>query len=201
MNSDPNVQALRSVDDFHKNAALMFEDICALIQQRGLTKTITPYQGPEGQYAVWSSKDSEHKHLYVFEYDQKYRFIQMLVKVQDNKLRGRGTNYKSICASLQIDPVFPLLMIWGVFHPRDGERFRGEANTRRNWAENTVLLGADEFVVADPKLYSWDATMIVQSPTGADSWYCESAKVKLRRLTDIRDTRDIGTLVVELMDM
>ncbi len=199
--ADSNVQALRSVDDFHKNAALMFEDIHASIQQRGLAANLTSRQGPEGQYGLWNSKDSEHKRLFVFEYAQKYRFVQMLVKIHDGKLRGGGTKYKAVCARLEVDPVFPLLIVWGVFHPRDIGRFNGDGNVRRNWADNTVLLGVpDDITLADPSSYTWDGTVSVESPPGTDSWHCESAAVRLRRLTDIHDTRDVGNLVTDLMD-
>jgi hypothetical protein len=75
MSPDPNVQALKEVDKFHKNAALMFEDICASIQQTALVANITLWPGPEGQYGIWNSKDSKHKRLFIFEYANKYRFI------------------------------------------------------------------------------------------------------------------------------
>lgn len=199
--AESSAQALRSVDDFHKNAALMFEDIHASIQQSGLATAITPRQGPEGQYGLWNSKDSEHKRLFIFECTQKYRFVQMLVKVSDSKLRGGETKYKAVCAGLEIDPVFPLLIVWGVFHPRDIGRLNGDGYVRRNWADNTVLLGVpDEITLADPSSYTWDGTVIVASPPGTDSRYCEGAEVRLRRLTDIHDSRDVGNLVTDLMN-
>lgn len=203
---NPTVQALREVDEFHKNAALIFEDIVASIQQRALTATITTVQAPpDSWYAVWHSKLSEHRRLFIFEFAQKYRFIHMLVKASEEKLRGQGTKYKAVCAALEIDPVFPLVAIWGVFKPRTTARFvgAGEQALRRNWADNTILLGVPDDVPLkpDPSSYAWGATVSVESTSEMNPWYCEGALVRLRLLTDIRDTRDVETLVTDLMSM
>jgi hypothetical protein len=202
MSLSPNIQPLREVDEFHKNAALMFEDIHASIQQRALGGTIIPWTGPEGAYGVWNSRDSEHKRLFVFAYADKYRFVQMLIKIHDEKLRGKGRKYKAVCEQLQIDPVVPLIMVWGVLQPRDVARFNRDQNVRRNWADNTLLLGVpDEINLAEPSSYSWGATITVGSTDGTDSYYCEGAAVQFKPLTDIRDTRDIAFLTADLMAM
>ena len=180
--------AIRQADGFHKNIALMFEDLCALVQEKGLSMGVMVLQS-DGMYQVWNSKDSEHRHLIIFECNGKTRFIYVLAKAHDGLLRGKGTKYRAVCAKLGVDPVAPLLVCCGTFEPRDTVRFAGDANLRRSWAAQTVLLDVPENInLVDPNLYSMNSIISWESAPGTDSWYCEKATIKIRRLTEIHDS-------------
>ena len=174
--------AIRQADAFHKNIALLFEDLYAGVQEKGLATKIRPITN-EGMYGVWSSKDSEHKRLFIFEGLGKLRFIHLLAKVYDAKLRGKGTKYKAVCARLEVDP---LIVCCGTFEPRNLVRFAQDNNLRRNWADNTVLLEVpDEIDLANPDSYTVGRTVSLESKEGTDSWHCEKATVNIRRLMEI----------------
>ena len=201
MASKPIVEALRDADAFHKNACLMFEDIVASIREQALLGTLKDLQGPEGEYGIWSSKLSQHKHLFIFEFAGRFEFVHILLKAHDDLLRGESAQYKAVCVKLEVDPIMPLLLAYGIFRPRDIQRFTGEAWLRRDWANHTILLGVpDEIRLADPNLYEWNKAVVVQSPVGTDSHYCEGATVKLRALTEIRNQNDIRALVEDLLN-
>ena len=195
-------EAVRQADAFHKNVALMFEDICSLVVEKGLSIKVTNLHGPEGNYSVWSPKDSEHKRLFIFEAQGKVRFVYLLVKVHDALLRGKGVKYKAVCAGLQIDSVAPLIIVSGTFEPRDAAGFAQDTNRRRNWANNTVLLEVpEEIILADPSSYCMGSMISLESPTGSNPWYCEKATIKVRRLIDVRNSQDIECLVDEVLQM
>lgn len=196
------VEPLRGADAFHKNVNLMFDDFVASIREKTLSSTITVRHEEKG-YWVWNSRESEHKALFVFESASQFRFIQVLVKVHEDPLTKQGSKYKKVCATLEIDPVIPLIFVYGIFTPRDVQGFVGDANRRRNWANNTVLLGvpADfEVELVDPSSYAWNKLITVQTPPGTNSWYCEHATVKLRPLIEFRDQNDINVLVDDLLN-
>jgi hypothetical protein len=197
---NPFVEPLRGADSFHKNAYLMFHDTVADIRERTLSTIVTDRHGPDSSYWL-NNENSEHKHLFIFECAGQYRFIQMLVKTDEGLLRGRGTQYKAVCAKLELDPIVPLVLIYGLFRPRSVARFISEANwLRRKWANNTVLLELpDDMKLADPNSYEWGQPLRVQSAIGTDSQFCEDATVCLRRLTEIHDQKAIGLIVDELL--
>ena len=180
----------------------MFHDIVANIREKMLSTTVTDRHGPDASYWL-NNENSEHKHLFIFECAGQYRFIQMLVKTNDELLRGQGTQYKAVCAKLGLDPIVPLVLMYGLFRPRSVDRFISEANWfRRKWANNTVLLELpDEMKLADPNSYEWGQPVRVQSPMGTNSQFCEDATVCLRKLTEIRDQNEIGLMVDELLSL
>ena len=49
-------RAISQADAFHKNVALMFEDIHSSIQEKGLPADLIFVNGPEFNYTVWNSK-------------------------------------------------------------------------------------------------------------------------------------------------
>jgi hypothetical protein len=91
------VEPLREGDAFQKNVFLMFNDIEAAIREKTLAVTLTDRLRPESSCGVWTSKNSEHKHLYIFESGGALRFVQILVKAQDDLLRSYGSQYKAVC--------------------------------------------------------------------------------------------------------
>ena len=107
-----------------------------------------------------------------------------------------------VCSRLGIDPVVPLIVCYGTFEPRDTMRFSQEANVRRNWANNTVLLDLpDDVHLAEPHAYSFENAISISSSEGTKSWYCEKAIVKIRRLLDIENSQQIDALVTDLLAM
>ena len=203
MTLSPFVEPLREADAFQKNVFLMFKDIESAIREKTLSANVIDRQGPESSCGVWPNKNSEHKHLYIFELAGQYRFVQILVKAQDELLRSGEAQYKAVCAKLELDPVVPLLLVYGLFRPRDATRFSGDGPwLRRKWANNTVLLELpEEIKLADPNSYDWSQPARVQSVVGTDSQYCEDATVRLRRLTEIHDQNEIGAIVDDLLNL
>jgi hypothetical protein len=46
------------------------------------------------------------------------------VKISEQRLRQECFYYKGVCATLDIGPIFPLVVAWGVFYPTNAlERF------------------------------------------------------------------------------
>jgi hypothetical protein len=202
-NDQTTIKALKEADDFHKNVALLFEDVVAAVEQRSLATAMVKLQ-QEGNYSVWGSNNSEHKRLFIFELANVYRFVHILLKIQDHVLRQFNANrYKKMCARIDVDPIFPLLITWGRFQFRTGlERFQSDINLRRNWADNTVLLKIpDEIEFAGPDIYEINKPMTIRSNENTDPWYCEGATVTIRPLCEIQDTRDIHAIVEDLLSL
>lgn len=197
-----NVDALREVDRFHKNCLLLFYDIVASIQQKTLTGRITNLVGPEGGYGVWNANESEHRCNFVFDHDDRIRFVFMLVKTHEAHIRSQSSRFKAICRELGVDVVFPFLLVTGVFEPRDIGRFRNDLNLRRHWLESTLLLRVpDDIGLADPSTYGFDKWLTIISQPGTDSWQCEKALFRIQRLIDIKDSQAVEALVDDLLKL
>jgi hypothetical protein len=195
--SSPFVEPLREADAFQKNVFLIFNDIVDGIREKTLSATVIDRHW-ESSCKVYDSKNSEHVHLYIFEIAGQYRFVQILVKAQDNLLRDSAAQYKAVCAKLNLDPVVPLLLIYVRRFVEDGPWIR------RRWANNTVLLdlpNREDIKPADPNSFDWNQPVRIQSPAGTDSQYCEDATIRLRRLTEIHDQNEIGVIVDELLNL
>ncbi len=124
----------------------------------------------------------------------------MLVKVKEEQIRGRSPGFKAVCQQIGIDIVFPLLLITGVFEPRDIQRFRNDANVRRNWVYHTLLLEVpDNIPLANPNTYCFNENLTALSLEGTDSWWCEKAMFKIRRLVDIKDSQAVEGVAEELL--
>jgi hypothetical protein len=173
----------------------MFYDIVAEIRDR------TPIVELHSDSQYWLNQErSEHKHLFIFQTSERYRFLQMLVKADEEAIRNRGNHYKAVCIKLNIDVKTPLVITYGVFRPRTMLRFQSELNLRRNWGNNTILLNLpDDIKLADPNSYDWDRSVLVRSPDGLDPWYCEDATVRVRKLMEIRNQTHVAGLVEELL--
>ena len=52
----------------------------------------------------------------------------IIVKANDQLLKNYAAQYKGVCAKLEIDPVMPLLVAYGLFSPRDPSRFNAGGN-------------------------------------------------------------------------
>jgi hypothetical protein len=196
------VNALVEGDRFHKNCLMLFDDLIASISDKTLRDNITDLVGPEGGYWVSNVRESEHRRQYVFGHDSRIRFVLMLVKTKEPDIRG-SSGYRAVCRQLGVDMVFPLLLVTGVFEPRDTTRFRNNLNLRRNWLSNTLLLGGvpETIRLLDPALYCFNQLLTITSPDGTDSWWCEKAAFKLRRLNDIRDSQMVEEVVDELLKL
>jgi hypothetical protein len=138
------VQALSSVDDFHKNTILLFDDLVSLVREKAYRDSLEDLTGPEYYYWVSNAQSSEHRRHWVFRHKDQFRFVVMLVKCEDGKLRAGNNLYKHVCVQLQRDPKFPLLLVYGVFEPYDRAHFVNDNNVRRNWLLNAVFIDVCE---------------------------------------------------------
>jgi hypothetical protein len=134
------VNALKEVDGFHKTCALLFDDIEAAIQRNPLTASMSKLLGPERWYAVEGANRSEHRGNFLFDHDGRIRFVFMLVKTHENYLRGKSPGFEAICQHLKVDVLFPLLLVTGVFEPREVPPLTRNGWTYRRWLDGTLQL-------------------------------------------------------------
>jgi len=208
MNQD-TVNALKEVDRFHKNCALLFEDLVKCINEKLLTDTFEPLpSGQAGYYWVDANGNSSgYKRALIFEKKdtKRFQFVQMLVKTHEPDLRGaESPGFKAVCKRLDVDPLFPLFLVTGVFEPRDVSvsRFRNNIDIRRHWADHTLLLHVPQHMrLLAPDCYRFDEWLTIESEPGTDSRYCEKAAFKIRRLLDIHDSRDVEKVVNDLFSI
>lgn len=194
------INALKQVDHFHKNCLLLFDDIVALIREKTLSDNLVDLTYPEGSYQFLKATESEYRRQFIFDHNGRIRFIFMLVKTKEEHIRGKSSGFKAVCSQLSVDVVFPLLLVTGVFEPRDITRFRTQQNVRRNWLDNPLLLRVpDNILLAEPFSYCFDTLLTVMSRDGADSWWCEKAMFKIRRLIGIQDSHAVETVVDDLL--
>ena len=204
------VTALSEVDGFHKDCMLLFNDIGASIRQRILASNIRDLVGPEhwcniADHPRGHAIDSEHRGNFVFDYNGLMRFVLMLVKTHENHLRSQSLGFKTICPQLSVDQIgadviFPLLLVTGVFEPREVPRWRYNDERYRHWLDSTLLLSMPQNVQwPDPTNYALDKSLTIEMPGGDGTQWCEKAKFTIRRLTDIRDSQAVENIVAELL--
>jgi len=198
------IDAISSVDSFYKNCFLIFEDIVSLIKEKTLKDNISPIPENDGAYWIGNSKLSSSYKMSVFKHNDKFRFVVMFIKTNEEKLRNNSSNFKLICHELNIDSIYPLIIVFGIFHPRDIKRFLGSLDVRRGWIENTLLLNVPEnvgksFIRSEP--YKLEELLSIETVTGTDSWYCEKAIFKIRKLIDVKDSNEVEKIVDELLSI
>ncbi|HNR13320.1 MAG TPA: hypothetical protein PKM59_08410 [Thermodesulfobacteriota bacterium] len=197
------VQTLREVDRFHKCCALLFEDLVASVKEKTkLNEQMANRLGPPDEaLQMWESKDSWHLRRYIFEHDEKPFFAFMLVKTPDKQLvEGRSPKFKAVCRHLDVDISFPLLLITGVFEPKDKIAFRTcDNNQKRNWIGHTLLLNVPEGIYhIDPSSYRFESQITIERLENAGPGYCEKATFLISRLLDIKDNTRVNE-IVEIM--
>jgi hypothetical protein len=175
------IAPLKWADGFYKNCLLLCNDMAASIAQKTLTSNLEPVLGPEGSWA-----HSEFLWRYIFGHDGRIRFIFLLAKPAENLLRAHSSGFKAVCQELEIDPVFPLVIVAGVLDPRDARRFRGsDLWIKRKWLFNTVLLEVPQNVhLANPEDYQFDELITVQSEPDTDPQFCERAVIEVNTFVD-----------------
>lgn len=201
--------ALKVVDHFHKDCALLFEDLVRCIYEKPFTKALAT--GQAGYYSVGANSagviSSSHQRVLVIDKSvndgptNRFQFAQMLVKAHEDHLRGdKSPNFKAVCQRLGVDPVFPLLLVTGVLEPRDVSRSRFlDSKLGRQWVGHTLLLYVPQDIrLLSPDCYRFGEWLTIESKPGTDSWYCEKAKFKIRRLLEIHDSREVEKVVDEL---
>ncbi|WP_295455853.1 hypothetical protein [uncultured Thiodictyon sp.] len=198
------VSALKSADVFHKNLLLMFDDLVSLVREKAynsILKDLTGPTGPEGGYWIWNANASEHRRLWIFSHDDRIRFVVMLIKTHEDHLKGNSAIFKAMCAQLKRDPRFPLLLIYGVFEPRDSNRFNKDQNLRRHWARNATLIeirGEQEH--SDIARLHLGDEFTLESQVDTDSWWCEKGKFVIRDLTTITDATELCCVADHLLN-
>jgi hypothetical protein len=198
------VKALSEVEGFHKDCMLLFNDIVASIRQNTVTGSLKGLLGPEHWYAVEDTPavraiESSHQGNFVFDHNGRMRFVFMLVKTAENYFRRQSPGFKAICQQLNVDVLFPLLLITGVFEPQT-PGLPPSLEVYRHWLASTLLLGVPQTVQwPDPATYVLNELRTIKIPGGNGSQWCETAVFTIRRLTDIRDRQDVETIVAELL--
>jgi hypothetical protein len=195
------VNSLREVDGFHKNCMLLFDDIVASIRQNTLTGIITPLVGPERWCDVKQNAiDSDHQGNFMFDHGSRLRFVFMLVKTYEGYIRSQSPGFKAICRALDVDVLFPLLLVTGMFEPREVPRWRYNDDNYRRWLHSMLLLRLPENESwPDPATYALDNELHIEMPGGDSTPWCEKATFTIRRLTDIRDSQAVEKIVGELL--
>jgi hypothetical protein len=189
---------------------LLFNDIVASIRQNTLTDSIKNLVGPDHWCDVVDRPnihaiDSGQQGDFVFDHDGRMRFVFMLVKTAEDYFRRQSSGFKAICPQLSVDQigadvVFPLLLVTGVFEPREVPRWPYNDNKYRHWLASTLLLGLSQTVQwPDPTTYFLNELLTIKIPGGDGSQWCETAKFTIRRLTDIRDSKEVEKIVAELL--
>jgi hypothetical protein len=197
------VNALSEVDGFHKDCMLLFDDIVASIRQNTLKGVIKPLVGPERWCDVKQNAiDSDHQGNFMFDHDGRMRFVFMLVKTYEGYIRSQSAGFKAICRELGVDVLFPLLLVTGVFEPREVPRSRYNDDNYRNWLHSTLLLRVPENEHwPDPTNYALDKTLTIELQSRNGTQWCEKARFTIRRLTDIRDSRKVEEIVEDLLKL
>ncbi len=214
-------EALKSVDLFNKNCHLMFNDLCSAIRNKIMTSSLTGHQIILGNNSgePWIGLNvekmySDNRRHYMFKLDKdekdekdQFYFVAMVLKVRDDLISDK---YKDICRQLEVDIEFPLLLITGTMEPRDRDRFIKDANIRRRWVYQTLMMGLNEWentqiTSASFNLnksdYALEKNLNLCTPQGTDSWWCESATFKIRRVIDITDSNIVANMADELLEM
>lgn len=200
--SSETIKAISSVDIFHKNCSLLFEDIVATIKSKTISDNTIDLLRPEGNYWVWDSKSSEHLKRFSFKHNGSLRFMSMFVKIKEESLQSNSTAYKMVCNELEIDPLYPLIIVYGLLQPRDVDLFKTELNQRRNWIDNTIMLNVpDDIVKQMSHVSSYSANKVIERKTldEANSWYCQQSTIKIRPLLSIKDSSDIQNIVDDFL--
>lgn len=206
--------SLKSVDLFNKNCHLMFNDLCSTIRNKIITSSLTGHEmilgGIYGEPWIGLSVDkmySDDRRHYMFKLDKdgkkQFYFVVMLVKIRDDLISDR---YKDICSQLDVDIEFPLLLVTGIMEPRDQDRFVNDANIRRKWVYQTLMIGLpnleSERIPFNLKNsdYDFDKYLNLCTPRGTDAGlWCENATFKIRCLTDITDSKKVADIAEELL--
>lgn len=200
MSYDELLLGLGNIDAFHKNTLLLFEDFVALVREKTYKDLLKNLTGPENGYFIWNSSLSEHMRLWVFSHDDRFRFAVMLVATRDEYLQEGQQRYKSMCNQLSRDPKFPLLLLCGVFEPRDKDRFNNDHNVRRNWVLNTTLIRTrDDQEHPDISELRFGDVLTLKSKEGTDSWWCEGAKYIINDLTSIKDATKLSEIASQFL--
>lgn len=206
MNQD-TVTILKEIDRFHKECALLFEDLVKCINEKLLTDTFEslPLGKVEGYWVAWNGKASAYKRVLIINKKDtdRFQFVQMLVKTHEPDLRGaESPGFKAVCECLDVDPVFPLLLVTGVFEPRDVSRFRNNKDVRKHWVDQTLLLNVrQDLRLLSPDCYRFNEWLSIESEPGTDSPFCGKAVFKIRRLLDIHDSQDVEKVVDDLFSI
>jgi hypothetical protein len=198
------IEPLQQMDQFHKNCLLLFDDLVAAVRQRTLKTRLAEVLGPEGSYSVWRPDLSEGYRRVIFEHEAHFRFAFMLVKSSEERLKEQGSaDFRSVCGQLGLDVLFPLILVAGVFEPRDPAAFRSaELWVRRNWLDNTLLLGffPQRQKIAEPSAFSLGSVVSVGGETVSPQ-NCQRAHFRIWRLTEIKDTTALNGIVDQLLAM
>jgi hypothetical protein len=199
------VTALKGSDAFHKNVILLLADLATLVSEKTHTGKLTHLDGPENNYSVWSedgSEYSEYRGAWVFDFDNRIRFAEVLVGTYDRALKGESHAYKAMCSQLARDPKVPLLLIYGVFEPRDTARFYNDRDARRQWVRNATLIDLhEEQSYSAISALQFDKPVTVESKEGTDSYWCEKAKFVICDLTTITDNTKLSSLADQLLKL
>lgn len=202
LNSQP-IAALEEVDRFHKTCRLLFDDLVSSVKDLLLGQPFVQIMH-EASYNVWNARQSEHVGHFVFADRDVLKFAFMLVKPLEDRM-AKGPGYASVCQELAVDLKFPLLLLTGVYYPRDTatvERFHREPYLRRAWPHHLLKLDVPVDVVQKihcSSPYRLDQDLEFSTDPSVDPWYCTKARFRVRRIMDIHDQVEVARIAKELV--
>ena len=194
------VEALRAMDSFLKNCQLLFDDFVATIKDRTL-KSPSVEVFLERSYQVWNPS-SWGMCRWIWNHDGRFSFGNMLIKIDETWLRA-SDSFKEICSELNVDPVFPMILVAGVLEPKDPARLRtGEAWYKRAAVDDAVLLGRSDSAPAKHVKrteYKTGSVVSITYDNSVDWRRCQEARFRIWPLEDIPDSKVLGQVVDEVL--
>ena len=211
-NLSVNSNALKSMDVFYKDCYLMFDDVVRCIKERAFEILEDEYK-----FSLNATQSQNRRHC-IFKVPQRadrIYFALMLIKMRDDLFND---TYNSICDRLEVDSEFPLLIVTGFIEPVNGESInykgRDEKILRGLWIYHTLQVSHGKFGnnFTDPNRLSpftlesgeYDFKIPLNlrvRPDIGEHWWCENATFRIRRLTDITDSKAVADIVEELLSM
>jgi hypothetical protein len=193
------VRALLDVDLFHKTCLLLFNDFTSCIDDRLLGENCFKWQ--EAGYSINDHKYSHHVGHYFFEHEKKYKFAFMLIKANEVKI-NEGPGYKAVCNELGVNLHFPLLLITGVYRPRNENDLSNKIDLRRAWPHHLLKLELPDEVlqkVSCSSPYRFEEELSFETDPSVGNWWCNGAQFKIRRVTNIKDQQTLAQIADELL--
>jgi hypothetical protein len=196
------VEALRAIDKFLRNCLLLFEDFVAMIKDRTLKSASSEVLPLELSYQVGRSTWSGGSGKAILEHAKRHTFGFMLLKTPDDALRT-SDSFKEVCGELNVDPVFPMILVAGVLVPKDPTLLRSEGPWYRRAAlDDTVLLANSWGPPPKPSErteYKVGAVTSIKFDESQDWRRCQEARFRIWPLDNIPDSAVLEQVADEVL--
>jgi hypothetical protein len=195
------LEAVGAMDRFLKNCLLLFEDFVAMIKERTLKNASVEVLPLERSYLVGPSTWSGGGGKIILEHGGRCTFGYMLLKTPDDSLRT-SDSFREICGELNVDPVFPMILVAGVLVPKDPARLRSEGPWYKRAAiDDTVLLGNPPAKPSDRTAYKIGSLISIKYDQTQDWRRCEEARFRIWPLEKIPDSKMLGEVADQTLAM